>query len=579
MPLPSLDEIKDRKLVQWGLAYLAGAWLVLQVVALLGATYDWPKGLLRAVPIVLAGGFLVALVVAWYHGEKGEQKVSGTEASILAALLGLAGLGVMLVGGGGEAERVTVAEATEEADRTWLAVLPFEAIGADSTHFAEGMTAELTETLGQIPGLRVVAQTSASAFQDANVPTDSIGRALGVGFLVEGTVRPLGDSIRVTARLVEASSGATEWSETFERGVDDVFAVQQDIAFNVADRLGSRVGAVAFTSQGTDDPDAYRLILQARHLSGDGETTDHWEAARLAREAIERDSTYSAAWTSLCYAHRQLAGNGLTDDPDAERATARTACQRAIALDPNNASAHMWLGSLLHVAGDTLAAQTHYERSLAANPSYVLPLISLARLRLAEGDEQEAIRLVERAVRIDPLSWNVLHYGAGVLAQARRPARAVELQRRVMFRFPEHPIAPSRFGLWLAEAGQTDEAVVQTRQAFQRVARDTAQWQGELQEIYQNAAYVFALAGDRAEAERFLGELTADSLYYRAAVETALGNFDAAFPALEQSIEAGEYTGTPENLLSDPWLDPLHEDPRWERLLSRVRVSPPRTGG
>ena len=577
MPLPSFDQIKERKLFQWGLAYLAGAWLVLQVVAVLGATYEWPGGLLRAVPVVLAAGFFVALVVAWYHGERGEQKVSGMEASILAVLLGLAGLGVMLVSGGGEPAVQVGVDAAEDADRTWLAVLPFVAIGEDEHHFADGMTAELTETLGQIPGLRVVAQTSASAFEDADVPTDSIGRALGVGFLLEGTVRSLSNTVRVTARLVEAASGATEWSETFERGVDDVFTVQQDIAFNVADRLDSWVGALALMDQGTSDPEAYRLVLQARHQNTIGR--DHVEAARLAREALGRDSTYSAAWTALCYAHRQLGIDESTDDPAAERATARAACERAIALDPDNARAHMWLGSLTQVDGDREAAEAHYERALAANPSYALPLIQLAWFRLAEGDEQEAVRLVERAVRIDPLFWSVLHYGARVLAAARKPARAAELQRKTLFRFPEHPAAPSWLGLWLAEAGQTEEGVAQTRRALERVKRDTVRWGRNSPIIVQRAAYVFALAGDRAEAERFLGELTTDSLYYRAAVETALGNFDAAFPALEQSIAAEEISGAPEGLLGDPWLDPLHGDPRWERLLSRGPAQPPESNG
>ena len=214
----------------------------------------------------------------------------------------------------------------------------------------------------------------------------------------------------------------------------------------------------------------------------------------------------------------------------------------------------------------------------SANPSYALPLIPLANLRLAEGDVEAAVRLVERAVRIDPLHWSVLAYGGRTLAQARRPARAAELGRKVMFRFPEHPSPPSWLGLWLAEAGQTTEAVAQTREALERVARDTVRWGRAPQEVTQNAAYVFALVGYRAESERLLADVTEDPVYYRAAVEAALGDFDAAFPAREQAIEAGEYIGTPENLLGDLWLDPLHGDPRWERLLSRVQVLPPDEG-
>lgn len=217
MPLPTLDELRGCKVIQWGLAYLAGAWLALQVVSILGSTYGWPDGLLRAVPVVLAVGLVAALVLAWYHGERGEQRVSGTELSILAALLGVAGVGVMLVGGGGEAEpadAVAVALAPD-VDQTTLAVLPFEAVAADSASFAgvlaDGLTADLLATLARSPSLRVAAQTSAAAL--AGVSADSAGRALGVAHLVEGTVQAVvagGERVRVSVRLVSTATGLQE---------------------------------------------------------------------------------------------------------------------------------------------------------------------------------------------------------------------------------------------------------------------------------------------------------------------------------------------------------------------------------
>ncbi len=197
---PLVDRLKERKLVQWALAYLAGAWVLLQVFAELRDTFAWPPVIVRALTVLLAVGFFGALVIAWYHGEKGHQRVSGAELLLLAALLAVAGAGVSYVAGSdtapgvsalaavdGEPERITFA-----AEQGSVAVLPFVNLSGDPAqeYFSDGLTEELLNELAQIAELRVAARTSSFAFKRKNVPVEEIARQLRVGVGGRGECAP-----------------------------------------------------------------------------------------------------------------------------------------------------------------------------------------------------------------------------------------------------------------------------------------------------------------------------------------------------------------------------------------------------
>ncbi|WP_412060898.1 tetratricopeptide repeat protein [Rubrivirga sp. IMCC45206] len=563
MALPSLDGIKERKLVQWGLAYLAGAWLVLQVVAVLGATYGWPSGLLRAVPVLLGVGFLVALVVAWYHGERGAQRASGPELAILTVLLVLAGVGVMLVGGGADAAENAEAgmepALAPEVDWTTIAVLPFETVGGED-YIADGLTDELIQTLGRVPGLQVTARTSAFAFKGSDARADSIGRALGVAHLVEGTVRTVGDQLRVTASLVDAETGRQAWSETYNRELADVLGLQEEIARAIAFKLRARVGSAARVGRPSTDPEAYLLTLRGHAIqSGGGDA--YTELPGIYAEAIARDSTYAPAWAGLANMHQTIVETDSAEDIDAEWEAVRAAANRAIELDPRVALAHTMLGQVAYAYdGDLAAAQAHYERAVEATPSDALAWARLGFTRQFWGDEEGALRAVEQAVAIDPLSPGSLMWSGLVYLAAGKTGRALELMRAAYALFPNFGTAT-----WLAEflvvAGHSGEAIA--------LLRPYVEERPSYQFGQQVLAYAYARTGDRRSAERHLSQIT-DPHTPRAWVEVAFGNTDAAFAALERSVAASEpYM---EDLVVYPELIPLHDDPRWAGLVARVRA-------
>ena len=575
MPLPTLDEFRGRKVVQWGVAYLAGAWLALQVLIALTGVYGWPAWIVRAAPVVLGVGFVAALVLAWYHGERGEQKVSGTELSILAALLGLAGLGVMLVGGGAaEAEPADAVAAAlvPSVDQTTLAVLPFEAVAADSAGFAgalaDGLTAELLATLARSPSLRVAAQTSAAALGD--VSADSAGRALGVAHLVEGTVQAVGagsggERVRVSVRLVSTATGLQEWADTYDRTGADALALQDEIARAVAAQLQVQIGSAR--PRGTESAEAYALALDGwRTVRRGGDPTVFMPAAlALFERAVAADSGYALAWAGLARVRRGMATYGLAADSEAEYAAARAAAERAVARDPAEGEGHVVLGLIADMHDhDADAARAHLERAVAANPSDAAALATLAHTYQFLGDEAAALRAAGRAVALDPLSAATLMRASYVYSYAGRHDRAVTLARDAAALAPNDGDALYTLANALAIAGQTDEAV--------RVADRLVAASPDVENTYWVVSYARARAGDRGGAEAALGRITEDANYFRAAVEAALGQPDSAFAALERSVAAEEYLV---ELEVDPWFAPLHGDPRWRRLTSRVRVRGP----
>ena len=522
---------------------------------------------------MLGVGLVAALVPAWYHGERGEQRVSGTELSILAVLLAVARLGVTLFGSGGaEAEPAdAVAAALAPAvDQTTLAVLPFEAVAADSAGvagaLADGLTAELLATLARSPSLRVAARGSAATFEGAGASADSIGRALGVAHYVEGTVQSAADGrVRVSVQLVSTTTGLQEWAETYDRTGADALTLQDDIARAVAAQLQVQIGSAR--PRGTESAEAYALALDGwRTWRRGGDLALYGpESLALFEQAVAADSGYAHAWTGLAAARRRLANFGLAADSEGMWAAARAAAERAVALDPAEGEGHVVLGIIADQHDhDAAAAAAHYERAVAASPSDAVALSYLASTYQYTGDEASALRAAGRAAALDPLSAATLQRAAQVYSYAGRHDRAVAFARDAAALAPDDAIGLYVLANALAIAGQTDEAVA--------VADRLIAVSPDVETTYWVTSYVRARAGDRAGAEAALERITEDTIYFRAAVEASLGRPDSAFAALDRPVAADEYLV---ELEVDPWFAPLHADPRWKRLTSRVRVRGP----
>ena len=239
--------LRRRKVAQWGIAYAAAGWTLLQTVEYATETFHWPEPIRQWSTLVVLFGLPLVLVIAWYHGDRGEQRVTRTELSIIMLLFLLAGASFWLYDRTGDwakepagSSAVTASARPATVAETSVAVLPFAVLssGADDGYFADGLTEEIINALAALPDLLVTARTSAFYFKSKDVPVPEIAQALGVAHVVEGTVRRSGAKVRITAQLIRAADGFHLWSAKYDRSPDDVFAVQTEIAESVAGTLG-----------------------------------------------------------------------------------------------------------------------------------------------------------------------------------------------------------------------------------------------------------------------------------------------------------------------------------------------------
>lgn len=236
--------LRRRKVVQWGLAYAAAGWTVLEALEYGFETFHWPAGILQLTTIAVVMGLPLVLVVAWYHGDRGQQRVTGTELLIIALLVAAAGAALWVYEPTGEAPvaagNASRGVAAPKPAETSVAVLPFAALSSqqDDEYFADGVTEEVINSLTALPDLLVTARTSTFHFKGRNVPIPEIAATLGVAHVVEGSVRRAGDKVRITAQLIRATDGFHLWSGTYDHALGDTFAVQTRIAESVAGALG-----------------------------------------------------------------------------------------------------------------------------------------------------------------------------------------------------------------------------------------------------------------------------------------------------------------------------------------------------
>lgn len=405
------ERLRARKIVQWALAYLAGAWLVLQVLDVVADVWQVPRGFQQGVQIVLAVGLLAALVLAWYHGEQGRQRVGGTELLILAGLFALAGFLVIgLAPAGDVGEGVTHTLERLDRDRPAIAVLPIESVAADSTSeiFAAGIHSQIISELSKISALAVTSRASVLGYAADPRPAREIAEDLTVDFVLEGTAQRAQDRVRLTIQLVDARTEENLWGEVFDRelSLEALFAIQDELSRRVAQSLSAEVlpqEASRVGRQGTASLEAYDFYLQGKHyLSRGGGTTPAPEDGQLALEMFERairlDPSFPEgyAWASVAL---QWTGGGREARGDSIFATA----SRALELDPDGPDGHLAMGMYhYYIERDFEAALGELElagKGLASEPWL---LLAKAFIYARQGRMEEAMEGAARAVRINP---------------------------------------------------------------------------------------------------------------------------------------------------------------------------------
>ena len=459
-------ELKRRNVFRVAALYVIAAWLIMQVAGLLFGVLEMPPWTSKLVLSLLALGFPLVLLFSWIYeitpeGLKKQHEVDRaasitheTGAKINVAIGVLAVLAILLivadrlmpdrglVGASDSSEARTdqvASDATSSvpaaSDRS-IAVLPFVdmSAGKDQEYFTDGISEELLNLLAKVPELKVIGRTSSFQFKGKNEDLRVIGQKLNVAHLLEGSVRKSGNKIRLTAQLIRADDGSHLWSETYDRTLDDIFAVQDEIASEVVRALKvTLLGDALPTPSRTEDNEAHTLYLQGRYFADRRGPGDHKKAIAYFEQALERDPNFAMAWVELSAARTNNA-NTMGVDMEAELRKARDEARRAVEVDPQLADGYA------SMAFDSMTL---------------------------DWDWQEASRLLARARELDPNNLRTLRMTAHLAGSLGRLDEAVRLHQQVIAREPLVTSHHVNAALVMRNAGKLTEAEHALRKALE----------------------------------------------------------------------------------------------------------------
>lgn len=567
-------KLSRRKVVQWGLAYAAGAWALLEVIGFAADAFQWPGVIKPFSMLILAIGLPVAMTLAWYHGDRGEQSVTRIELAVLTLLLSLGGGVLWLYGHRSDPANVgleavpaapvrTPSVATSDP-RPSIAVLPFANMSPekDQEYFSDGLSEQMLDVLAKVPQLRVIARTSSFSFKDKEVDAATIARTLGVSHLLEGSVRRSGSHLRISAKLVRASDGSQLWSETYDRNLEDIFKIQDEIAGAVVAQLRVRMLGTSTQVDRTTDPEAYADYLRARQLYRTNSKDSLEQAGALLERVVSVDDQYSPGWRLLAKTYSRRAWVGFLPLHEGF-AKARAAIQRAIDIDPSDAAAIAQIASL-SLSYDMNLPETArlLKRALSLSAQEETVLSAAANLTMLTGDGPRTIAIFEELVRRDPVNgaaWDSLGFGYMVFG---RNADAIAAFRKSLELEPDAVFTHEHLGEALILSGDYDGALAEMRR--------------EPNEIMQRLGLSFAYAalGRREESQALLEEVGMEHPDFSSPIAVGyarLGKADQAFEWLDRALK--ERDGGILEARVGPLYQPLRKDPRWVPLLRRIGLS------
>src|SRR5437773_563119 len=446
-----------------------------------------------------------------------------------------------------------------------IAVLPFMDLSQakDQEYFCDGMSEEILDALAKVEGLRVVARTSSFSFKGKSADASEVGKKLNVENVLEGSVRREGNRVRITTQLINARNGFQLWSETYERELEGVFALQDEITRAVVDALKIKL-AISLPAHEYRNTEAYDLYLQGLYLSNKGSEEDLRRALSFFQRALEKDPTFSRAWTGISKVWYFLAD--VYVKPLEAYPISKEAALKAIELDEKDAEAHCYLGEAKRILDwDLPGEETELERALQLDPNSAPVHFFLALLPLFRGDVKEGLELVLKAEQLDPVSPIISYVAtAAYLADDRLEEAMVEGQRTQQLD-PHYFYLDSTLAAAYREKGNFAEAISLYTKA-----------QEETHLPSSGLAITYARTGQQNETRKILDQLLQErrrrylSAQIIAAIYVGLGDKEEAFRWLE--LAATEHSGILQWIAFLPEFRPLRPDKRFPNLLRRIGV-------
>ena len=442
------EELKRRNVVRVGIAYAVVGWFVMQIADTMAPVLKLPDWTTTLIAFLLVLGLPVALFCSWAfeltpEGVKKTEEVDKSESLnhstgrkldrvIIVGLVVALGYFVwerqQLVEQAEQLEERQVAEVASTESRVTIAVLAFADMSAagDQEYFGDGIAEEIINRLASVDALKVTSRTSAFSFKESNLSIPEIAAELGARYVVEGSVRSAGNQLRVTAQLIEVASDSHLWSETYDRQMDDIFVIQDDISRSITESLEVQLVGAATPDRPTENLEAYRLYLQGHHLYLQSGALNIEKAIKRFEEAVALDPEFAEAWAGLAASSAILPAYSIHYDPETAMVRAGEAADRALAIDPDLAQAWVVQGNILSWNSNWAKARVALERAVELDPDNDIGWYYLSLSYLFTGFLADAQAMAERAVEIAPQSGanngalGRIHLAQGNLDMARK---------------------------------------------------------------------------------------------------------------------------------------------------------------
>ncbi len=568
-------ELQRRNVFRAGAFYIAATWALAQGIAQLGPAIGLPDWTTRWFLVAAVIGFPFWIAFAWYYeftpeGLKRESEVEPhasithhTSRKLDFAIIGVLAIAVVLLLTDRFVPHQGINEDTSAlVSAQSIAVLPFVNMSSDKEqeYFSDGISEELLNLLAKIPQLQVTARTSSFAFKGKETGIPEIARALHVAHVLEGSVRKAGNSVRITAQLIKAGTDTHLWSQTYDRKLDDIFAIQNEIAADVVKQLKVTLLGAAPKAR-TTDPEAYALFLQARQVARPFTAEAFQQSDAMLHKVLAIDPRYAPAWIALSVNFTNEINLGLLPSKDGY-AQAREAARNALEIDPEYARAHAQLGWIAMTGNNDLAgAAQHFERALALDPSD-LAVVSASAWLLGKLDRlDEALALEQAVVLRDPVNVRTINNLGSHQRMAGRLDAAIVSFRTLLVLSPGYGGARAFLGEAMLLKGDAQGALAEIEQ--------------ETSEPWKmiGLPLVYHALGRKADSDAALAALInkyqKDWSFNIAYVHAYRGEADQAFEWLAKDEEGPGSKVVTENLF-----DNIHSDPRWLPLLRKLGCAP-----
>jgi TolB-like protein/lipoprotein NlpI len=558
-------ELKRRNVYKVAIAYAIVAWLLMQVTSQIFPFFEIPNWAVRLVVLLLIIGFPIALILAWAFEltpegikrtedvdlSKSIRRKTGRKLDFFIITVLLLVIAILVF----QRLHPSVSPAVSSSLEKSIAVLPFDNLSGnpENAYFTDGIQEEILMRLAKIADLKVVSRTSTVRYKRSPENLRQIAMQLGVANVLEGSVQRTADRVHVNVQLIKAASDAHLWADAYDRKVTDIFAVESEIAKTIADTLQAKLTGFernAIAAQPTQNTEAHQLYLKGRYFWNRRTGENLKKALAYFEQAAEKDPQYALAYTGIadsCY----LIPGYSAGTPQDYLPRARAAARKAVELDDTLAEAHNSLASVFFVDFENAQSVKEYERAIALNPNYATAHEWFgANVLLALGRFDQAISELKRALELDPVSPIVSADLGAAYNLARRYDEAIAQLHDTLEMDPGFYFARWQLGLALELKGAISEAIAEYRKAF---------------ELNDDPMVLAALAhaevsiGKQSEARQILAQLTEEAkaryvqAYAFAVIHLALGEKDQAVDWLEKA--ARDHDGFYSPLINiDPYL-------------------------